>query len=72
MSTRSKRETKESSVEIAKILPNGEICFAGQKLIFKAPKDEDKLEKLKEALNTFIMMMSHLHGTNSGHYNTLE
>ena len=69
LQTRSKRSIE--STDIATILPNNELCFAGHKLIFKMPENMEKAEKFKEALNTFIMMMSHLHGGNSGHYNTV-
>ena len=70
LQTRSKRSL-ESPIDIAKILPNHELCFAGHKLIFKVPDGEAKAEKFREALNTFILMMSHLHGGHSGYYNTV-
>ena len=70
LQTRSKRSS-ESPMDIAKILPNHELCFAGHKLIFKVPDGEAKAEKFREALNTFILMMSHLHGGHSGYYNTV-
>ena len=44
LQTRSKRSS-ESPMDIAKILPNHELCFAGHKLIFKVPKAEAKAEK---------------------------
>ena len=58
-------------MDIAQILPNHEVCFAGHKLIFKAPEEEVKAENFREALNTFILMLSHLHGGHSGYYNTV-
>ena len=68
--TRLKRSS-ESPMDIAQILPNHEVCFAGHKLIFKAPEEEVKAENFREALNTFILMLSHLHGGHSGYYNTV-
>ena len=70
LQTRSKRSS-ESPMDIAQILPNHEVCFAGHKLIFKAPEGEAKAENFREALNTFILMLSHLHGGHSGYYNTV-
>ena len=69
LQTRSKRSTDPE--DIATILPNNEICFAGHKLIFKVPSDLKEAEKVREALNTFILMMSHLHGGHSGYYKTI-
>lgn len=59
------------SKDIAMILPNNELCFAGHKLIYKLPTELEEAEKFREALNTFILMMSHLHGGHSGYYNTI-
>ena len=56
--------------EIARILPNGNICFAGKKLPVRVPADEDKAENLREALNTFIMLMSHRRG-NTNYFQSL-
>ena len=48
LQTRSKRSS-ESPMDIAKILPNHELCFAGHKLIFKVPDGEAKAEKFRDA-----------------------
>ena len=59
---RGKRSSLDDGKEIAKILPDGEICFAGRKLPFHAPSDERNLEIFSEALNTFIVLISHIRG----------
>jgi len=71
--SRSKRSTTTGSngIPIAQILPNGEICFAGRKLPFRVPSNEDNAENLREALNTFIMLMAHRRGKNSHHFQSL-
>ena len=56
--------------EIARILPNGNICFAGKKLPVRVPADEDKAENLREALNTFIMLLNHRRG-NTNYFQSL-
>ena len=71
--TRGKRSTEDegNGKQIAQILPNGNICFAGRKLPFRAPSNEDNAESLREALNTFIKLMSHRRGRHSGHFQSL-
>lgn len=67
----SRMKRSSDAQDIAMILPNNEVCLAGHKLIFRVPTELEEAEKFREALNTFIMMMSHLHGGNSGYYNTI-
>ena len=51
--------------EIAQIWnDDGSICFAGRKLPFRVPDGADNLEILREALNTFIVLLSHIRGKN--------
>lgn len=69
--SRGKRSTGSNGKEIAQILPNGNICFAGRKLPFRVPSNDDNAEILREALNTFIMLMSHMRGKNSAHFQFL-
>ena len=71
--TRGKRSTEDegNGKQIAQILPNGNICFAGRKLPFHAPTNEDNAESLREALNGFILWMSHRRGHHSGHFQSL-
>ena len=73
LSRRNKRSITDegNGKPIAQILPNGNICFAGHKLPFRAPSNEDKAESLREALNTFILLMSHRRGYKSGHFQSL-
>ena len=70
--SRGKRTTDQrNGKEIAQILPNGDICFAGLKLPIRAPSNEDHAETLREALNTFILLLSHRRGKESGHFQPL-
>ena len=71
--TRGKRSTEDegNGKQIAQILPNGNICFAGRKLPFRVPSNEDNAESLGEALNGFILWMSHRRGNHSGHLQSL-
>ena len=71
---RKKRSTTNHSqqgIQIAKILPNREICFAGHNLMFKIPENPTRAEELREAINTFILMLSHLRGKPSGYFQTI-
>ena len=60
--------TGSTGIQIAQILPNGDICFAGRKLAFRAPSNT---ESLRDGLNTFIMMMAHRRGKQSGYFQPL-
>ena len=61
-SSRGKR-TIQSGKEIAKIWnDDGSICFAGQKLPFRVPDGAQNLKIWRQALNTFIMLLSHIRG----------
>ena len=61
----------QQGMQIAKILPNREICFAGHNLMFKIPENPTRAEELREAINTFILMLSHLRGKPSGYFQTI-
>ena len=39
--------------QIAQLLPDGTICFAGKKLPVRIPSNQDKAAKLREALNMY-------------------
>ena len=57
------KRTIENGKEIAQIWnDDGSICFAGRKLPFRVPDGADNLEILREALNTFIVLLSHIRG----------
>ena len=56
--------------QIAQLLPDGTICFAGKKLPVRIPSNEDKAAKFREALNTIIMSLSHRRG-NSNYFQSL-
>ena len=56
--------------QIAQLLPDGTICFAGKKLPVRIPSNEDKAEILREALNTFIMLLNHRRG-NTNYFQSL-
>ena len=59
------KRTSQSGKEIAQIWnDDGSICFAGRKLPFRVPDGADNLEILREALNTFIVLLSHIRGKN--------
>ena len=59
------KRTIENGKEIAQIWnDDGSICFAGRKLPFRVPDGADNLEILREALNTFIVLLSHIRGKN--------
>ena len=58
-------------IQIAKILPNREICFAGHNLLFNIPENPTEAEEIREAINTFILMLSHLRGKPSGYFQTI-
>ena len=66
-------ETSETSEakRIVEIMPNQDICFAGKKLKHPMPSDPEKAEIIREALNTFILMLSHTHGQTSNHFETI-
>ena len=67
---RQKRSPAESTpIEIAKIMPNNDVCFAGRKL--KIRMNEENEEQLRAALNTIIMLMSHRHGESGNHFQTI-
>ena len=57
--------------QVAQILPNGNICFAGSKLPIRVPSNEDNAETLREALNTFIILMAHRRGKDSSYFQSL-
>ena len=40
--------------QIAQLLPDGTICFAGKKLPVRIPSNQDKAAKLREALNRYV------------------
>ena len=69
--SRNKRSTNHRPIQIAKILPNREICFAGHNLLFKIPENPTEAEIFREAINTFILMLSHLRGKPSGYFQTI-
>ena len=54
--------------EIAKILPNGRVCFAGQTLRYRVPRDPQKARNFIGIINSFILFLSHVHGQQSGHF----
>ena len=59
------KRTIQSGKEIAQIWnDDGSICFAGRKLPFRVTDGADNLEILREALNTFIVLLSHIRGKN--------
>ena len=58
---------------IVELMPNKkDICFAGRKLKYPMPSEKVKAEKFRQVLNTFILMLSHLHGESSGHYEPIS
>ena len=65
------RSSQGGGKEIAQILPNGNICFAGKKLPVRVPSNEDKAENLRETLNVFIMLMSHRRGRSTDYFQSL-
>ena len=70
---RRKRSTNAggNGIEIAQILNDGTICFAGRKLPIRAPSNAADAEMVREALNTFILLMSHMRGKNAAHFQFL-
>ena len=57
------KRTVESGKEVAKIWDDDRsICFAGRKLPFRVPDGDRNMEILREALNTFIVLLSHIRG----------
>ena len=65
------REKRKNGQTIARIMPEGTICFAGRKLPVGLPSNEDEAYILREALNTFILLMSHRRGQSSDHFRYL-
>eukprot|EP00093_Oithona_nana_P009264 09264.XXX_20554_19041_1 [CDS] Oithona nana genome sequencing. len=62
-SSRGKRSNVQSGKEIAKIWNDDRsICFAGRKLPFQVPDGAHNMEVLREAINTFIVLLSHIRG----------
>ena len=57
---------------IVEMMPNKAICFAGRKLKYPMPSERVRAEKFREILNTFILMLSHLHGETSGHFEPIS
>ena len=75
------KRTVESGKEVAKIWDDDRsICFAGRKLPFRVPDGDRNMEILREALNTFIVLLSHIRGkffdlvwrTNCGQWGSLD
>ena len=62
-------EGESNGKQIAQILPDGSICFAGHKILKKNEVNDD--ETLREALNTFILLLSHRRGKSSGYFQPL-
>ena len=54
--------------QIAQILPNGNICLAGQMMRSKVPSDPQKAREFIEIINAFILFLGHVHGQQSGHF----
>lgn len=54
-------EDGESKVmlNIAHILPNGQVCFANQKLQRTIPMKPEHAEHFVDVINTFIKFMNH-------------
>ena len=57
---------------IVEVMPNRTICFAGRKLKYPMPSETVRAEKFREVINTFIMMLSHLRGEESGHFEPIS
>ena len=58
----------DGPTEIAKILPNGRVCFAGQTLRYRVPRDPQQARNFIGIINSFILFLSHVHGQQSGHF----
>ena len=61
-------DREDGPIEIAKVLPNGRVCFAGQTLRFRIPRDPQKARSFIEIINSYILFLSHVHGQKSGHF----
>eukprot|EP00093_Oithona_nana_P005755 05755.XXX_275369_276493_1 [CDS] Oithona nana genome sequencing. len=61
-------EKTDGPTEIAKILPNGRVCFAGQTLRYRVPRDPQQARNFIGIINSFILFLSHVHGQQSGHF----
>ena len=62
-SSRGKRSNFQTEKEVAKIWNDDRsICFAGRKLPFRVPDGAHNMEVLREAINTFIVLLSHIRG----------
>lgn len=67
-----KKTHDDDPQEIAQILPNNQICFAGVRLDYKLPRERGNAQNFVDIINAFSQYMSHNQAMRSGTFRRLS